>query len=111
MFKENFVKLCNSKNESPSAVCMKIGLSNAAYSQWDETSVPRKSTLLKLADYFGVSVDYLLGNEEKEKISSPSSRDEIEEQLLERFRSLTKEQQDAYLKIIGINSTKFDKPL
>ena len=68
MFKNIFTNLCNKNNVSPTAVCIAIGLSNAAYSNWDENSVPRKTTLLKIANYFNVSVEYLLG-EEKEKPS------------------------------------------
>lgn len=63
MFKENFIKLCNKAGKTPTAVCAEIGLSNAAYSKWDEKSVPHRATLLKIADYFGVSVDYLLGRD------------------------------------------------
>lgn len=63
MFKDQFVRLCNEKNVAPSKVCKDIGLSSAIYSCWTESSVPRKATLLKLADYFGVSVDRLLGED------------------------------------------------
>lgn len=62
MFKEQFIKLCNKRNIAPTAVCKTIGLSSAAFSCWSDISIPRKATLYKLADYFGVSVDYLLGN-------------------------------------------------
>lgn len=68
MFKERFIRLCNNKGESPTFVCKQIGLSNAAFANWDEKSVPRRATLLKIADYFSVSPDYLLGKtNEKEK--------------------------------------------
>ena len=63
MFKKLFTELCNSRNESPTAVCIKLGLSNATYSQWTESSVPRETTLIKIAEYFGVSTEYLKGNE------------------------------------------------
>ena len=33
-------------------------------------SIPKTDKLQKIADYFGVSVDYLLGNEQKEKAPS-----------------------------------------
>ena len=62
MFKEIFIKLCNERNVPPTVVLQNIGLTAATFSKWDDTSVPRKATLYKLADYFGVSVDYLLGN-------------------------------------------------
>lgn len=63
MFKENFIKLCNKAGKTPTAVCAEIGLSNAAYSKWDEKSVPHRATLLKIADYFGVPADTLLEGE------------------------------------------------
>ena len=75
MFKENFIRLCNEKKVSPSKVCSSIGLSNAAFSCWTDTSVPRKATLIKIADYFGVSVDYLLGK--TDKIEKPSASGEL----------------------------------
>ena len=74
-FKEKFVNLYNQKGETPTFVCRQIGLSNAAYSCWTDESIPRRATLQRIADYFGVSVDYLLGKtEQKEK--SPSVSDE-----------------------------------
>lgn len=38
--------------------------------------VPRQATLLRIADYFGVSVDYLLGKEQEKK---PSETEDLEE--------------------------------
>lgn len=64
MFKKIFTKLCNERGEAPSAVCEHVGLSNSAYSKWDETSVPRTATLYRIADYFNVSVEYLKGEED-----------------------------------------------
>lgn len=64
MFKKNFIKICNDFNVAPTVVLQEIGLTRATYSKWDDNSVPRRTTLQKLADYFGVSVDYLLGNED-----------------------------------------------
>lgn len=64
MFKKNFIKLCNAKGVAPTVACSKVGLSNAAFSCWTDESVPRKTTLLKIADYFGVTVEDLLKEEE-----------------------------------------------
>lgn len=98
MFKKIFIKLCNKNNVAPTVVCQEIGLSNAAFSKWDDNSIPRKTTLQKIADYFGVSVEYLLGTEEadvqlepiKEK-SNPEIEglDEYEKKLLNAFRQTT----------------------
>lgn len=66
MFKKIFIDLCNKNNESPSSVCRKINITPATFSCWTDESVPRRATLQRIADYFGVTVDYLLGNEERE---------------------------------------------
>ena len=81
MFKENFIRLCNQKGEAPSAVCQKVGLSNAAFSNWKDDSVPRRATLQKFADYFGITIDELLSNNpvqflQKEKSANDGDLDE-----------------------------------
>lgn len=82
MFKENFIRICNAKGESPSYVCKQVGLSNAAYSQWKDDSIPRKATLQKLSDYLGVSVSDLIGNTDtKEPVTTED--DELTEYLEE----------------------------
>ena len=67
MFKENFIKFCNAKGVPPTAACVDNGLTKAAFSQWSNSSVPRESTLMKFADYFGCTVDDLLADETEEK--------------------------------------------
>lgn len=61
MFKKRFEQLCNERKTSPATVCEAIGLSNSVYSKWNENSIPRNTTLLKIADFFNVSVEYLKG--------------------------------------------------
>lgn len=85
MFKEQFIRICNERKIAPSKVCKDIGLSSAAYSSWTDNSVPRKATLMKLADYLKVSVDYLLGNEEQK--AAPASEDAELAELLEELKT------------------------
>lgn len=81
MFKKNFIKICNLKGTLPTVVCKAIGLSPSAFSQWSETTVPRESTLYKIADYLGVTVEQLLADdpvvESKENLPSPENRHSI----------------------------------
>ena len=70
MFKKIFIDLCNERKEAPSTVCVKLGLSNAAFSKWTDESIPRRATLQRMADYFGVSIDLLLGKEPKPTITA-----------------------------------------
>lgn len=64
MFWEIFVLLCHQKNITPSAACLELGFSKTMATNWKKGSVPRDSTLLKIAEYFGVSVAYLKGESE-----------------------------------------------
>lgn len=61
MFWDNFVTLCNKKGKSPNGACAELGFSANTATKWKQGSVPRDTTLRKIADYFGVSVSYLLG--------------------------------------------------
>lgn len=62
MFYDNFIKLCKQKGVTPSAVMRTIGLNKSSASYWKKGTTPSSDTLRKLADYFGVSMDYLSGN-------------------------------------------------
>ena len=64
MFWKNYVRLCSDKNISPSAAGAAIGVTYAAVSKWKKGTVPNGATLHKIADYFGVSVASLLGEDE-----------------------------------------------
>lgn len=61
MFWKRFSELCNKNNISANAVCSKLGFSTAAATHWKNGTMPKGDILVKIADYFGVSVDYLLG--------------------------------------------------
>lgn len=52
--------LANEKGVSLSELERSIGISNGSISKWEKSS-PKADTLQKVADYFNVSTDYLLG--------------------------------------------------
>lgn len=57
-----FQKLCSDNRVSANAVAQKLGFSNATCTKWKNGSTPSSKSLSKIADYFGVTTDYLLGN-------------------------------------------------
>lgn len=62
MFYDRFKDLCNMRGETPNSVCMKLGLSQAAAPYWKKSGKsPKRETLEMIAEYFGCSVEYLLG--------------------------------------------------
>jgi transcriptional regulator with XRE-family HTH domain len=61
MFWETFNEICEKNNTKPNTVARSIGVSSATCTKWKNGTIPNGETLLKLADYFKVSIDYLLG--------------------------------------------------
>lgn len=76
MFYTNFVKLCNRKGIAPTAAAVEMGFHRSDATRWSKGAEPRRTTLEKVADYFGVSVDYLL-NGEKENAPGSDAESEI----------------------------------
>lgn len=76
MFWNNFEKLCVQRGISPNGVCKDLGFSNATATHWKQGAKPNNNTVKRIADYFGVSVDYLLGREASIK-KEPAASDEL----------------------------------
>ena len=53
--------LCLRNGKRPNPVGKEIGLSSGIISKWKNGGIPNGETLMKLARYFNVSTDYLLG--------------------------------------------------
>lgn len=68
MFWKRFYELCLEHKKTPNGVCRELGFSNATASYWKQGKFPRQSALKIIADYFDVSVEYLLGAEEKKPV-------------------------------------------
>lgn len=78
MFFDIFYELCKIKGVSCKKAAEEIGLSNSITTKWKKTgATPSGETLEKVAAYFGVSTDYLLGKEEQKKpaLTSKDERD------------------------------------
>lgn len=59
-FYQNYLRLCNGKNISPSAAAIDVGIEKSTVTRWSQGTIPRQATLQKVADYFNVSVEDLL---------------------------------------------------
>ena len=71
MFYDNFIVLCKKKSVAPTRVALDIGLSKSAPIKWRSGAIPNGDGLQKLADYFGVTTDYLLTGAETKKAPTP----------------------------------------
>lgn len=62
MYKK-FKELLDKMNKTPYQVSKETGISQTAFSNWKSgRSEPGLESLKKLADYFGVSIEYFLEN-------------------------------------------------
>ena len=73
MFFERYSALCKEHDETPNSVAKKIGASSGSVTAWKKGTDPRNATLAKIADFFGVTTDYLLGKE-SEKAPAESGK-------------------------------------
>ena len=96
MFWDNFVVLCNENDTKPNPVAKQLGLSSGSVTSWKNGKVPHHSTLLKIADYFNVSVDYLLTGQ---KETPTAEGDERKTELMKLFSLLDDAGQDALIAI------------
>jgi len=75
-FFERYSALCKAAGETANSAARHIGASSGSVTAWKNGTMPRYSTLQKLADYFQVSVGYLSGSEDS---PSPAERDPLED--------------------------------
>lgn len=73
--REIVLGLCESNNIKVATLERTLDIANGTIKKWSEETKPNGETLTKLADYFGVSVDYLLDRSEDEDV------DELREML------------------------------
>lgn len=66
MFYERLKLLCDNKGIKLTNLIQELGMSSGNMNKWKKGVVPKGSTLSKLADYFNVSVDYLIGKTEEQ---------------------------------------------
>lgn len=108
MFFDNFVRLCEQKGVKPSRALTDAGVPKSAYSYWraeagiGNDAKPTNQNAVKLAQYFNVSVDYLLTGEQKEnQPQQPQSEVDVAvERIRRKLESMPKEQREALMNLI-----------
>lgn len=95
MFYDIYKELCAKNDLTPSGAAAKIGFNRASVTVWKNTGkAPKQDLLLKIADYFGVTTDYLLTGEEKAADPKAGGDDESLEDIIPGYDSLTEENKD-----------------
>ena len=62
MFYEKLLELCKLRGVTPTEVTRQIGVNKSNVTYWKNGSIPKATTMNKIANYFGCTVEYLLGD-------------------------------------------------
>ena len=85
---EIFEHLCNLNNVTPYRVCKETGLTTATISNWKAGRyVPKQDKLQKIADYFNVSLEYIMTGKEKDNEDRYYLNDETAEMAQKLFEN------------------------
>lgn len=99
---ETFEQLMKTRDLTAYQVCKDTGISQATISRWrNNKNEPSLETFEILANYFGVSLDYLRGK--TKEVSVPSAEitmDDFSYALFQESKDLTQEQKDTLLGMV-----------
>lgn len=90
MFYDILYNLCSSRGTTITKTLKTLGISTSKGTAWKNGSIPNGEILAKLADYFNVSTDYLLGNDTS-KTKDPATDEEIKFALFKGSEGITDE--------------------
>lgn len=102
-FYEKYLCLCNSINKSPSAVALELKIGKPSVTRWKNGASPRDATVLKIADYFGVTVTELMagvGEQEKAPAAKGEGYDDKITRLYTQLPKLSDRQREMILGIV-----------
>mgnify|MGYP003049966186 CR=1 FL=1 len=104
MFWENFQVQCAKVQKSPATVVEELGLSNSMPTSWKNGSLPLMKNRKKIADYFGITVEELMGTKKE-----PAGEGELTEdmkEILEYAQKMGPDERKAFITLLKSNSKK-----
>ncbi len=111
MFPERLKQLRNLRQLSQDTLAKKLGIAQQTYGHWETgRTEPDHTTLTCIADFFNVSVDYLLGREDTPTPASQktnlSQEDLVLVELARDIKKLPEDHRKIVDTIIEINKSK-----
>lgn len=87
MFYDNFIRLCAKENISPSAAAEEMGFYRSVVTRWGKGGNVRKATLERVANYFGVTVADLIGDDsaQQKKPTAQGDGQEVSTEDIEKW--------------------------
>ena len=106
---ENLKKLRNKKGISQQMLANIFGISQQSVNKYENHSIePDIDTLMRLADFFGTSVDYLIGHTEIDRVIEPVQSYDLntdEADLVNTYRKLCKPEKES-IRLVMRNYTE-----
>ena len=101
---ENIIALCNERGIKGGKMCTDIGMSKGILTdlKMGRQSGISAANAQKIASYFGVSVGYLLGDEQTKKAAPEGGLSEAKQKLLALAENCTENEAEDLLKMMEI---------
>lgn len=111
MYYQNFEELCKQRNIKPNKVSKETGVSTATLTSWKQGKYTPKPDKLKLiADFFNVSLEFLMRNEDiqwnptEQTMDYTISLSEEEQDLLMEYRKADDTQKEMIRRILAYSN-------
>lgn len=98
MFWYNFVNQCEKIEKSPTVVVEDLGFKRSAVTSWKNGALPQVKNRKKIADYFGITVEELMGT--KKEPAGDGELDEDMKEFVELAKKMTPEERSAILTLM-----------
>lgn len=101
---ENICNLCSEKNIKPGKMCVDLGLSKSLMTDLKagRKKTIRVDTAQKIADYFGVTVDRVLGAEKETAAQKDDGLNYTDSELLQAYHVADARTKEAIRTLLGI---------
>ena len=93
MFWNSFVNQCEKIEKSPTVVVEELGFKRSAVTSWKNGALPQVKNRKKIADYFGITVEELMGT--KKEPAGMGELDKQMQEIVELLNNATPEQRNA----------------
>lgn len=96
---DKITSLLKEQKRTQKELCTFLGLNQVAFSEWKSgKSKSYTKYLPQIAEFFGCSVDYLLGKEQKKETAQKDSLNEKQkDEIRHLFDQMSPDQQEAFL--------------
>lgn len=104
MFWDNFVNQCEKIEKSPTVVVEELGFKRSAVTSWKNGALPQVKNRKKIADYFGITVEELMGT--KKEPAGMGGLDDVKKQVVELMDDMSQEEICAFLTLLKSKAKK-----